>query len=252
MLCIFIAAAIPLFWWVSYRFFQWGLPVSPQERCLLVIAHPDDETMFFGPTIRQLLKADVNIFVLSISCGNADGLGKIRKQELNAAVNKLGVTSDNLTVLDLQDYPDGSGKWEVEKLSKIILQYIEKLDCNLALTFDSRGISGHPNHISCFRALQYLYTNGMLPSDVQVFVLETVTLFRKYSSFLDLFLSSLRSTFLNIASPKDVLAIWSAMGCHKSQLLWFRYLYIIFSRYIIINSLKRIPLHRYYTKTKKF
>ena len=64
---------------------------------------------------------------------------RIRKRELGNAVKKLGITSDNLTILDLQDYPDGSVKWESEKLSKIILQYIEKLDCNLALTFDAGG-----------------------------------------------------------------------------------------------------------------
>lgn len=206
--------------------------------------------MFFGPVIRRLLSTNVHIFILSISCGNADGLGMIRKRELGAAIDKLGLTSDNLTILDLQDYPDGANKWEIEKLSKIILQYIEKLGCHLALTFDSCGISGHTNHISCFHALQYLYTNGLLPTDFQVFVLETVSIFRKYIWLFDLFPSYFRSTFLNISSPKDVLKIYSAMREHQSQLVWFRYLYMAFSRYIFINSLKRIPLHRYYTKTK--
>jgi N-acetylglucosaminylphosphatidylinositol deacetylase len=250
MLCLFIIATIvPISWWILYKF-QWGLPVSSNQRCLLVIAHPDDETMFFGPTIRRLLKSNVNIFILSISCGNADGLGTIRKRELGAAVQKLGVTSDNLTILDFQEYPDGNVKWEIEKLSRIILHYIEKIDCNLAITFDSGGISGHSNHISCFHALQYLYTNGLLPTDLQVFVLETVTILRKYSSLIDLIPSFFRSTFLNISSPMDALAIYSAMREHRSQLVWFRYLYMAFSRYIFINTLKRIPLHRYYTKSK--
>ena len=78
MLCILLTAVliVTLFWWWILYAVQWGLPLIPgTNRCLLVIAHPDDETMFFGPTIRQLLKANVHIFVLSISCGNADGLG---------------------------------------------------------------------------------------------------------------------------------------------------------------------------------
>ena len=112
------------------------------------------------------------------------------------------------------------------------------------------GVSGHPNHIACFHALQYLYTNGLLPTDVQVFVLETVSLLRKYSSIFDFFLSSVRSTFLNIASPKDVFSIYSAMREHRSQLVWFRYLYLVFSRYIFMGSCKRIPIHRFYNKSK--
>lgn len=28
-----------------------------------------------------------------------------------------------------------------------------------------------------------------------------------------------------------------AMSCHRSQLLWFRHLYVLFSRYMRINSL---------------
>uniref|UniRef100_A0AC34GE58 N-acetylglucosaminylphosphatidylinositol deacetylase n=1 Tax=Panagrolaimus sp. ES5 TaxID=591445 RepID=A0AC34GE58_9BILA len=183
MLCLFIVAIIPISWWILYRYQSWGLPISSNQRCLLVIAHPDDE------------------------------------------------------------FPDGNVKWEIEKLSKIILHYIEQIDCNLAITFDSGGISGHPNHIACFHALQYLYTNGLLPTDLQVFVLETVTILRKYSSLFDLIPSFFRSTFLNISSPTDALAIYSAMREHRSQLVWFRYLYMAFSRYIFINTLKRIPLH---------
>lgn len=32
------------------------------------------------------------------------------------------------------------------------------------------------------------------------------------------------------------------MKQHKSQMLWFRWLYIIFSRYIFINSLREMNL----------
>lgn len=36
--------------------------------------------------------------------------------------------------------------------------------------------------------------------------------------------------------------IQSAMHQHRSQMLWFRRLYIIFSRYMIINSLTELNL----------
>ena len=33
-----------------------------------------------------------------------------------------------------------------------------------------------------------------------------------------------------------------AMKQHKSQMVWFRYLYIMFSRYMVINTLRKINL----------
>lgn len=93
-----------------------------------MIAHPDDETMFFGPTIRRLIRKGCQIHILCITSGDAEGLGTIRKRELTQAVMKLGIQSENLTILDMKDYSDGMKiKWEVEKLSRyeklIILLY---------------------------------------------------------------------------------------------------------------------------------
>lgn len=35
-------------------------------------------------------------------------------------------------------------------------------------------------------------------------------------------------------------AVQAAMECHKSQMLWFRKLYIRFSRYMIVNTLTEL------------
>ncbi len=48
------------------------------RRVLLVIAHPDDECMFFAPTIHSLVKSDVKVNVLCLSNGGAS----IREAEL--------------------------------------------------------------------------------------------------------------------------------------------------------------------------
>ncbi len=46
-----------------------------------MIAHPDDEAMFFAPSIIQLNNFN-NISVLCLSNGNYAGLGKTREKEL--------------------------------------------------------------------------------------------------------------------------------------------------------------------------
>ena len=52
------------------------------RRVLLVISHPDDESMFFGPTIQALRRAGARTHILCLSNGDADGLGAVREKEL--------------------------------------------------------------------------------------------------------------------------------------------------------------------------
>lgn len=49
-----------------------GKTPSGLKRCLLVIAHPDDECMFFGPTLLALNQnKDYRIFLLCLSKGES-------------------------------------------------------------------------------------------------------------------------------------------------------------------------------------
>ena len=60
---------------------------QPQSRrYLLVIAHPDDEAMFFGPTIQHLIKLGKDVFVLCLSEGNFYGDGTRRVVELRQSL----------------------------------------------------------------------------------------------------------------------------------------------------------------------
>jgi N-acetylglucosaminylphosphatidylinositol deacetylase len=42
---------------------------QPGERVLLVMAHPDDESMFFGPLLLALAEQGVPTFILCLSTG---------------------------------------------------------------------------------------------------------------------------------------------------------------------------------------
>jgi N-acetylglucosaminylphosphatidylinositol deacetylase len=89
-------------------------------RILLLTAHPDDETFFFGPTLTSLipsLSAPVSessrekasdtvaltipqVYSLCLSVGNADGLGDTRRRELGDSLDILGVSEDRRWILD--------------------------------------------------------------------------------------------------------------------------------------------------------
>ncbi|WKX89184.1 hypothetical protein Q1695_008663 [Nippostrongylus brasiliensis] len=227
------------------------LSLQPSSKVLLVIAHPDDETMFFAPVLRTLSAGGHRLFLLCVSNGNFEGLGKVRCRELNEAIQFLGVTSSDVTVLDYDVFQDG-GQWDRQVLSNVLLRHIEVLSVDCVLSFDAGGVSGHGNHTSCFEALQEAYTRGVIPEDVQIFVLDSVSLLRKYTGIFDAPLSVARSPFQYFARGRDVAAAWRAMRRHRSQFVWFRFLYMIFSRYIYINTFRRIaPINKVPVAKKK-
>jgi N-acetylglucosaminylphosphatidylinositol deacetylase len=80
-------------------------------RVLLVTAHPDDESLFFAPTVISLLSHKPNgdldkdalsaeVYLLCLSTGNADGLGQTRQQEMVRALNVLGIEKGKRWIVD--------------------------------------------------------------------------------------------------------------------------------------------------------
>lgn len=235
-----------MFFWISllivilsiYTFSRRNISNRPkflkqESNILLVVAHPDDEVMFFGPTLCSILEHKIPIKVLCLSNGNADSLGKIREKEFSKSLLNLGIS--NFTIIDDHELADGFHLWDPALISSYLDTYISS--CNTILTFDSFGISGHPNHISLFHGVKlFLKTNPK----IQGYSLDSIGIFRKFTLFLDIVPSILSSSTLVLSSLKDYIKIRSSMLQHKSQLVWFRLLYIIFSRYMYINSWSEI------------
>lgn len=99
-----------------------SLPTLQGKRILLLIAHPDDEAMFFAPTLLALTRPELgnHVKILCLSSGtihstihhlvlatngtpvgDADGLGEIRKKELVKSGLQLGLRSaDDILVIE--------------------------------------------------------------------------------------------------------------------------------------------------------
>jgi N-acetylglucosaminylphosphatidylinositol deacetylase len=102
--------------------FESNTSLSTPSRLLLVTAHPDDETFFFGPTLTSLIPSSESsvstnpesnapdsvalpfphVYSLCLSVGNADGLGHVRRHELEDSLDVIGVAKDKRWVLDKQ------------------------------------------------------------------------------------------------------------------------------------------------------
>ncbi|KAK5888038.1 hypothetical protein CesoFtcFv8_016580 [Champsocephalus esox] len=217
--------------------------VGADIRALVVTAHPDDECMFFAPTIIRLVELKASVHLLCLSEGNYYNQGAQRKQELLNSCAVLGIPDSRITIIDHKKLPDDpKAEWSVSLVSSLIVKHMREHSFNMVLTFDGSGVSGHANHTAIHKAVSYLASTGQVPNDCCLLSLVTVGLFRKYISFLELPFSWLLPCSLRcFLGSQGYRQAKDAMYCHRTQLLWFRYLYVTMSRYMFINTFQMIP-----------
>lgn len=162
---------------------------ADQDIWLLITAHPDDESMFFIPTLRNLVHLDSNndkrhsqnpnIQLLCLSNGDYRDVsdGPVRAKELYNACSLIGIdghkTLDarSVVVLDDDRLKDGPNEvWNSDLIANIVLERIQKIVGSIhkqqsaqrkininIITFDQGGVSGHPNHVDVFRGMKHFF-----------------------------------------------------------------------------------------------
>lgn len=240
--------------------------LRPGRDALLVFAHPDDEAMFFTPTLAALRRGGHAVHFLCFSSGNYNGLGAVRAAELKQSGRVYGAAS--VSVVEDGRTQDGPARpWDTGFIAARVAEVANQHPVGVIVTFDSRGVSSHPNHIDVHRGVSLLLQRGAsteygLARPCTFFELRTHHFARKYSSFLELlpWWSESRA-FANAVARRHVAAggIAAAAGfglelrfvvprsqallslrgmqAHPSQLVWFRYLFVVFSQYGFMNVL---------------
>lgn len=261
---------------------------------VLVIAHPDDESLFFIPTIRNIQQAGGQLWLLCLTNGNYDGLGKVRSKELFRTCQTV-LNLDHVILLEEEHdiFDDPQISWHIPLVATCIQKALEKalLDqmCPKAqhqskqkisfITFDEHGVSGHINHRDTYQAVRYLFQRHQNRHQkdstleiVNVWTLQTeASLLSKYVPVYCWFLlfcavafrqptlssSSARSSTTadgrvnGAMAPHSVTMTrtcrvyrlhqpvlnWKAMASHKSQFVWYRRLFVVFSCYTYVNRL---------------
>ncbi|KAL8129473.1 LOW QUALITY PROTEIN: hypothetical protein V2J09_018628 [Rumex salicifolius] len=229
-----------------------------KKNVLLVIAHPDDESMFFAPSINYLTSRGHNIHILCLSTGmpdhlipidcptigNADGIGKIRTIELYKASAVLKVPMQQVKVVDHQDLQDGFGKvWNLSLIAKFVEEEVISHSIDLivvsvhnqlyisvlilrhynVLTFDGYGVSGHCNHRDVHAGVRKLLLDYQ--GKIEAWELTSSNILRKYSGVLDVWLSGIytmhhRSENICFILNEHPLISVRAMAQHMSQWVW--------------------------------
>lgn len=241
---------------------------------LLFTAHPDDESMFFTPTITELTKQNYNntFHLICLSNGGYDGLGSIRERELTKAANFLNI--DSVKVLDYVD--NINAYWNISDIVTTISGEVNNVkskhnfeDDNsiVLLTFDKDGVSNHPNHKSIYHAVQVYHNltntrsyslkswniilkySGMLLTNVEV-ALKWLKKCESVQNLLGQINVNLIESFTNKGSHSSI-AIYADLNSlflnfstmtwvHFSQIVWFRWIWIFSSKYMNSNELTPI------------
>ena len=205
------------------------------KKIMLITAHPDDEVMFFTPFLNHFRGFDITL--LCLSTGNSSGLGKIREKELELASKFLEIS--HLEIIDSPGLQDGMDKnWQSAEINQSIIKYIEKYQPNAVFTFDIHGVSRHPNHVAIRRALSFIKVKySKIVKEIDFWELESTGLIRKYIGMADIIFSSRSSNAIFNYSP---FLAWKAMSIHHSQFVWYRKLFVVFSRFAYLNTFKKI------------
>lgn len=258
-----------------------------EKKVMLVISHPDDEAMFFGPTLESLktknLIPTTKVFCICLSNGNVHGLGQARAKELKKSTLEV-FKLDGCVIADSEDLQDGMDNvWPLEEIANVVHECVQHYSPDVILTFDERGVSKHPNHVQTHRGVMRFiveaklgaipnaeYTEENVP---EVWVLETTPFYRTFMGAMDYWASvvtttrkkkgskntSNESSSSNSSSSLVVGAsstssssvmfcsrnpslVLEAMRTHATQWVWYRKLYVAFSRYSLLNTLRRMDV----------
>jgi N-acetyl-1-D-myo-inositol-2-amino-2-deoxy-alpha-D-glucopyranoside deacetylase len=199
---------------------------------LLVHAHPDDETVGTGATMAHYAAAGVHVTLVTCTLGEegeihvprlaqlaaaaGDQLGGYRLVELERACAALGVTDHRLLggVGRYRDsgmmgepanrHPRAFWGADLDVAAGELLEVIREVRPQVAVTYDSFGGYGHPDHIQAhrvtMRAVELARSEGVAPAKVYWTAVPRSVLARGMKEFAD----STDNPFAGVENVEDL------------------------------------------------
>jgi len=171
----------------------------PEQRILLVHAHPDDESIGQGATMAKYVAEGRGVTVVTCTAGEMgeilvpelehlaadkeDGLGLHRRGEIANAMAALGVT-DHRWLGGFGTYRDSGMKWhedghavaadevhdnafwhaDLNQAADHLVPVIREVRPQVLVTYDEFGGYGHPDHIQAHRVAMYAAMLAAVPT----------------------------------------------------------------------------------------
>jgi LmbE family N-acetylglucosaminyl deacetylase len=145
-------------------------------RLMVVLAHPDDESLGLGGSLAHYAAQGVGTYVVTATRGERgrffnqsvrpgdEQVGQVRERELRAAAKELGVSAVELLgygdqQLDAADPAEAIGR---------IVAHLRRIRPQVVVTFGPDGAYGHPDHI----AISQLTTGAVVAAAAAEFASE--------------------------------------------------------------------------------
>lgn len=180
-------------------------------------AHPDDEALLSGGTLRALHQKGIKTIVIFLTNGQAglseealtDDLGNLRQSEARTAAQILGVSKTYFlsfldSGLDPNASPEGSlSTLDFDDVAKSVAAILDIENPDVVIGYDAQGGYGHPDHVVVHHVVRTIERQSTIPVILEVTVDRTLI-----ASTLDRFraLISLFGTF-GLINPNDVYAL---------------------------------------------
>lgn len=137
----------------------------------VISAHPDDEAFCAAVTLHDATLQGHEALCLVATNGDAgktgrlgpmspEQLGEVRKREMETAANIIGIS-----VLDFLGYRDGKlDEVDHAELTEHVIEFVNKHQVQIVLTFPEDGMSGHRDHKAIHHAVQDAVASGRCSS----------------------------------------------------------------------------------------
>lgn len=205
---------------------------------LVVLAHPDDESMGTGGIILRHTRPGIEVHLICATRGeqgwsggrpgNSDELSRLRTAELESAATALGLSG-----YELWDYPDGGVEGsDLAEITERIREKISTMAPAVVVGWGPDGAYGHPDHIAVGRctdaavaaipeharpALYHVAVDAKLAD----FYRAAIELNGEDGSALPLVVMDHIDLVLEL-TPEEVQMKLRAIDCHRSQLETWR------------------------------
>lgn len=137
-----------------------NLPLKEKKKALVIVAHPDDETIWMGGCLMKHKNFDWTIFSL---CRASDQDRAPKFKRVCNHYNAHGVITDldDEEVLTLEE--------SIPEIKKLLLDNVSFDDYDIIFTHGNNGEYGHERHIGIHLAVQELINEGLIRGQVFYF-----------------------------------------------------------------------------------
>jgi len=191
-----------------------------------IFSHPDDEVFGPGGTFALFAKEGRDTYIICMTNGeagqnslhNGRELGEVRREEMQKSAKILGIKE-----IFFLDYKDGTISNSIyHEVAEKISEIIERIQPEILITMEQRGITGHLDHIAVSFITTYVFEKHPQVDQLwyQCMTQESEKIFKKH--FSDYFIYTPPGySRSEINEVKDITSVWEqkeqAMHQHATQ-----------------------------------